>query len=318
MRLLKLKHCLQSRKFWAVVIFANVIWLLLEYSWLPPTEDSETVREKQMELAEARANLIWLEQRLAEMSRSSTRLSGGNKKELQAQLEQEIAKAQARVEQLEQKLVETQAQWVPSSPTVTASRIFAGPNQYPPNEFAAYGILAFPSQPSIYDSNRYLMICRAYTATLIHTSELNIPRAEQMVTVWPIGSDSKANELNYRSSRDEACEQAVDNYGLVIAKGALNHAKVAGVDTSGRGPFLLAWSPATDKGKRDAVVLSANLSDITTYEQAKGVLLDWENDIEKNPKLWRNGWDVERIRVKIRLWVDRYGSQILALFYTEK
>ena len=62
----------------------------------------------------------------------------------------------------------------PSS--VIASRIFAGPNQYPPKEFAAYSIVAFPSRPSLHDRDRYLTICHAYVATLPHASELELPR----------------------------------------------------------------------------------------------------------------------------------------------
>jgi hypothetical protein len=55
---------------------------------------------------------------------------------------------------------------------VIASRLFAGPDQYPPEEFAAYGILAFRSRASSQDRARHLMICEAYAATLPHADEL--------------------------------------------------------------------------------------------------------------------------------------------------
>ena len=35
-----------------------------------------------------------------------------------------------------------------SPSNVCVSRIFAGPAQYPPKDFAAYGIVAFPSAPT--------------------------------------------------------------------------------------------------------------------------------------------------------------------------
>lgn len=198
------------------------------------------------------------------------------------------------------------------APDVTASRIFAGPNQYPPEEFAAYGILAFRSRPSPYDRARHLMICNAYVTSLPHTFELTIARAEQMVTVWPVDSDSDASRLN-RAPRNGICEIAVDNYGLVIAQQALKDAETAGVNTTDSGPFLFAWSPSTDKGKQDALVLVSDLSDVTTYEHAHEILLEWSRDIEQDPQLWSNGWDVERLRRKIRHWVDKYGPKALAV-----
>ena len=158
------------------------------------------------------------------------------------------------------------------------------------------------------------MICTAYVSNLPHTSELEIPTTEQMVTVWPMDSDFEALLMDLWLRRPGVCEFAVDNYGLVVAKQALKEAELAGVDTTDSGPLLLAWSPSTDKGKRDALVLVSDLSDITTYEQADGRFRKWSRDIESDPKLWTNGWDVERLRETIRNWVDAYGTKALALF----
>jgi hypothetical protein len=127
-----------------------------------------------------------------------------------------------------------------------------------------------------------------------------------MVTVWPVDSDAAAFNLN-RRPREGICDIAVDYYGLVTAKQALKDAEFAGVDTSDNGPFLLAWSPSTDKGKQDTLILVADLSDVTTYAQAHQILLKWSRDIEEDPQLWsRDGWDIERLRTKIRLWVDKF------------
>lgn len=201
-----------------------------------------------------------------------------------------------------------------SPPVVTASRIFSGPNKYPPMEFAAYGILAFRSRPSPYDRDRHLMFCHAYLAILPHASELAVPRSQQMVTVWPLNSDEASEGLNRRGSDVKgACPVAVDDYGLVIAQQALKEAELAGRVVSSGGPYLLAWSPAASKGKEDALVLVSDLSDITTYEQAKERFLAWSRDIESDPSLWTGGWNLERVRVHIRSWVDKYGEKSLAL-----
>lgn len=202
---------------------------------------------------------------------------------------------------------------------VTASRIFASPKRYPPTDFAAYGILAFPSRPSPFTRNRYLMFCHAYLAVLPHESELDVPRAEQMVTVWPLRSDEACDRLNRaRDLPQDACEMAVDDYGLVIAQQALKEAKLSGRNVSGGGPFLLAWSPAANKGKPGAPVLVSDLSDITTYEQAHERLLAWSRDIESDPAVWTGGWNLERIRVHIRNWVDKYGEKSLAFLVEVK
>lgn len=197
-----------------------------------------------------------------------------------------------------------------------ASRIFSGPHQYPPKEFAAYGIVAFRSRPSVYDRNRHLMMCNAYVAALAHVFELGVPSTEQMATVWPVYSDALATSLNQRAHFDMSnyCITAVDTYGFSIAQRALKDARYAGIDVNTMGPLLLAWSPSTDKGKRDALVLVSDLSDVTTYYQALAVFLAWSRDIERDPTLWGKGWNLEALRMKIQQWADKYGTKCLALF----
>lgn len=111
--------------------------------------------------------------------------------------------------------------------SVTASRIFAGPNQYPPKDFAAYGILAFRARPSSYNHDRYMMICEAYATALPHASELALPRAKQMVTVWPLTTDDNSTRINQLADHvRDICQIAVDNYGLVISQQALKDAEL--------------------------------------------------------------------------------------------
>jgi hypothetical protein len=191
---------------------------------------------------------------------------------------------------------------------VASSRIFAGPSQYPPNDFAAYGILAFRSWASAEDVSRHMMICNAYVSSLPHAYKLKTPTSAQMVTVWPIDSDVEASVLNQKP-RDAVCYRAVEHYGLVTSLLALKEAEFAGVEISGIGPFLLAWSPSKEKGEKDTIVLVSNLSHVTTYRQAQEIMLRWSIDIESNLELWKDGWNVDRIRTAIRLWVDEYGPK---------
>ncbi len=195
---------------------------------------------------------------------------------------------------------------------IRASRLFAGPGQFPPEAFAAYGIVAFRARASSAERDRYLMLCEAYVAALPRRDELDLPDEEQMVTVWPIADDATAAALN-EARGPGSCATAVDRYGLAAALQAIRDAGDERVGRDRRGPFLLAWSPSSDKGKPDALMLVADLTDVTTYPQAEAFFVLWRDDIEANPEYWDDGWDVDRLRLAIRLWVDRYGSQIFTV-----
>ena len=195
---------------------------------------------------------------------------------------------------------------------IRAARLFAGPGQYPPEAFAAYGIVAFRARASSGERERHAMLCEAYVAALPRSAELNVPAREQMVTVWPIDDDKAADDLNTLTGSD-ICDAAVGRYGLPTALRAIRDAGEARIDRDRRGPFLLAWSPAIHKGDPEALMLVADLSDVTTYTQAEAFFVLWRTDIEAKPEYWNRGWDVERLRIAIQLWVDRYGSQIFAV-----
>ena len=210
----------------------------------------------------------------------------------------------------------TEAATLPPPDGVLASRIFSGPNQFPPNDFAAYGILAFPSRAAPYDRRRHRIICHAYRASLPHAFELTLPINEQMVTVWPVDSDAKAEQLNGMPPL-KLCNEAVANYGLVAAKRALKEAELAGVDATNSGPFLLAWSPSTDKGKQDALVLMMDLSAVETPQQASEAFRLWSSQIEQDPQLWSHGWDFDRLTRKIDRLASKVGANMLQIFRAE-
>ena len=197
-----------------------------------------------------------------------------------------------------------------------ASRLFAGPSQYPPDQFAAYGIVAFPSRASATTRDRHLMICKAYLASLPHTSELDdIPTQEQMATVWPVTSAAAFDEQS-PVAESEVCEWAVDEYGLVTGLDALLEAGIALKENlNRRGPYLLAWSPSSQKGEPDAIVLAVDLTGITTYRQANDVFVKWRNEIQLDSDQWEDGWNVEQVRLTIQQWVDDIGPRLFTLFY---
>ena len=205
-----------------------------------------------------------------------------------------------------------------------ASRVFASPDQYPPERFAAYGILAFRSKVTSSSRDRYLAICEGFLASLPPVSALlerGIPLNQQMATVWPLKESYLADLNENPAARGPAdrCRKIVDNIDIMTSAKAIVFAKRASetVRLDGDGPYLLAWSPARAFGAANVPVLVADLSDVTTVGQATRQFVDWRRDIQRDSALWSNGWDLERVRKVMGLWADKYGATVLSLLGIE-
>lgn len=194
-----------------------------------------------------------------------------------------------------------------------SSRLFAGPSQYPPQDFMAYGIVAFPARATTGDRARHMAICEGYAAALVHFTEASVPIYEQMVTIWPIDGDDRARAVN-RMPRPQVCAQAVDQYGLAVAQKAIADAEMTGLKIAGLGPFVFAWSPSASKGKSDALILHADLSYIQSDEDAKLFFTKWSDEIQNDPTVWTDTWNEPDLRTYLRRFVDEKGEQILSLF----
>lgn len=204
---------------------------------------------------------------------------------------------------------------------ILASRLFAGPDQYPPERFAAYGILAFQAEATSASRNRYLAICEGFVASLPNADTLGdrgIPLNLQMATVWPLKYSMFADELNAVAAQDplvDRCGEIVDNIDIITSGMAIYHANNASETATldGDGPYLLAWSPSTAFGQAEVPVLKSDLSNVTTAEQATRRFVAWRMEIQQDPTLWNDGWNLERVRELIGLWADRYGRDVLQL-----
>lgn len=199
-----------------------------------------------------------------------------------------------------------------------ASRIFAGPRMYPPEHFAAYGIIAFKSRPLASDRARFFNICMGYVAALLTPQELDIPLDRQLVTVWPVDQDAVAERIMTEADRSFGCQLAVDDYGLAASLSAINDARMAlgeehrDILTRNKGPFLLAWSPSRTKGTGDALIFGMDLSNVETADLARNKFVAWRDDIEAHQDRWIGGWKKEGLADVIGSWADRWGETIVA------
>src|SRR6476660_8959725 len=99
----------------------------------------------------------------------------------------------------------------PDTSTILASRLFVGPHNFPPEQYGAYGIVAFPTLSTPDTKDRFRLVCQAYWATLPPSSDLDVPISEQMVTVWPVDDPKPLASV---TDEAEACEYAVQHYHL--------------------------------------------------------------------------------------------------------
>ncbi|RCK46591.1 hypothetical protein [Thalassospira profundimaris] len=195
--------------------------------------------------------------------------------------------------------------------TFTASRIFAGPTQYPPTDYAAYGIIAFPIKASSSNERqRHEIICKAYVSSLTVSFQLPIPKEKQMVTVWPVSEDAVASQLT-TGTADSVCPTAVERYNLQAGQNAIKAANLEGADLSSVGPFLIAWAPT--HGKQSKIIV-LDLKNVVNAAQADQVMRKWVSDVEQPPELWRTGWDFETIRLALQQWIDKTGIKVTLLF----
>jgi len=212
------------------------------------------------------------------------------------------------------------------SPLFTA-RSFAAPGEFPPADYAAYGILAFTQRPTASTFDRFVKICLAYSAAFPLSNELpDVSTDMQAVTVWPVTSEAVIESLNAVSDEIEACEIAVRGYGLAPAQDALRAAKIGlqgktlrgepiNLSSLDRGPYLLAWAPGNMKGESDTLILGMDLSLVETEDVAAAAFRLWIGDIQSSPELWSRGWNVQRVRFRLRQWIEKTGEDLARLFF---
>ena len=181
---------------------------------------------------------------------------------------------------------------------VYASRRFSTTPGAENHLYSGYAVIAFATAPSGAQYNRAIAICEGFIAALNDVEEVilnNRTRNVQVATVWPV-RHGFTTQGPIAAKND--CATAVNSYNLFEGQKALREAHsffysrrqndVAERILTARGPFLLAWTPGSEKGgtHSDVLMLAFDLSNISTVADAEESFQAWAYSIERNPDLW--------------------------------
>jgi hypothetical protein len=187
-------------------------------------------------------------------------------------------------------------------------RDFIEPDEIPPEGVGAYGMVAFSHKPTSTTRERFTFVCEAFLSTLPQRQSLptSVPISQQMITYWPI-EERKPERI---AAGD--CDYMIDKYHLFSGLESIQDVGRQGRRLAERrGPFLIGWSPAESRYEKDKVVLIMDLSNFESATSFREAFQSWRTKITENPSLWHNGFSIERIRIAMRDFLDRYGDAIL-------
>ena len=195
-----------------------------------------------------------------------------------------------------------------------SARIFAGPGQVEPSDYSGYGVFAVRLDTPASDRDRLVMLCDAFVAALPVSNDP--AQKPDMVTVWPVASTARADEFNVATG-GRRCEGAVERYDSEGGQEAISESERTGWILDNTGPYLLAWSPPSDKGVSGASVLLVDLSAVTDPGNARDIMRHWSEDVERNDMLWSvEGWEPEELSRVINDWRGEFGPRSILLLGT--
>jgi len=197
----------------------------------------------------------------------------------------------------------TQFGGLPLIPT----RAFLPSKSIPPADVGAYGLVALRAKPTPANTARLNMLCVAFIKSLPsrYSLPVGMPVTQEMITIWPIDDPKQVRP------EEENCGYLLEHYDLYGGQSAIADASIQGKNLSGRGPYLIGWSPSNSRYISDAVVLVVDMSDFETQDSFDEALMFWQRKIVEDPSLWASGFSVTKIRLAMRDFADRYGTSIL-------
>ena len=84
-----------------------------------------------------------------------------------------------------------------------------------------------------------------------------------------------------------------------------------GASFSGRGPYLIGWSPSNSRGVKDKLVLIIDMSGADNQASFDHYFLFWKEKVIEDPALWQHGFTIEKLKDALRDFADTHGQQML-------
>lgn len=194
---------------------------------------------------------------------------------------------------------------------IVPARLLLRSADIPPPGLGGYGIVAFTALPTSESRDRLNKVCEAYTHSLPRQQSLprTVALRDQMLTIWPI------DDPNASLAQADNCAYLTSHYDLYGGQAAIRDARRQGLNLSGRGPYLIAWSPSQNRGVPDKIVLVYDLSDYSSQASFDTMFAFWQNAIIANPSLWRNGVAAAQKRLIFRDFVDSTSQSFLTALH---
>jgi hypothetical protein len=188
---------------------------------------------------------------------------------------------------------------------VTPVRAYLSHGSSPPLGYAGYGYLVFTAYPSEASRERNEHICDAFHRNLVETwSRSASERHFQMVTYWLVHAPSPSSELN--------CRDLVRHYDYARASTIASAVR----RQASAGPLLIAWSnPFELSSSEEALVF--DLSDFDNEDLDRAFAI-WRDRVTRDPRIWRDGFQIITMREACRSLIQRYGQDILAVIHPKK
>ncbi|RDJ05819.1 hypothetical protein [Rhizobium grahamii] len=198
---------------------------------------------------------------------------------------------------------------LPASPSISLLpvRAYIRTTDIPPPGFGAYGVVTFQSTATDANAAKLKMVCRAFVATFPKNHQIpdSVRLEDRMITLWPI-----FHVADPAVAADD-CDFVTSDYDLGAAALAMRDARLQGAEFEGEGPYLVGWSPSDSRGRKDKLVLVVDMSAANDQIAIDRLFLFWKQKIIDDPDAWRGGFSLERLRVSIKDFADKYGQDML-------
>jgi hypothetical protein len=177
---------------------------------------------------------------------------------------------------------------------IEARRVISGSTQHDAQGFDVYGVVAFPEAPTSATYPRYAMICEAFMQGLSPVDDAATGASNIALTVWPVIQDTTDESIGFRLQ--EACDNATNLYDASYSREVISSANRSGQSVSGKGPFLIAWSPGGRLPSGAPNLAFLDMSWIEEPDDAAAYMREWRRLVVTSPARWGDVWNSGRFK----------------------